>query len=526
MAEITKELGRIPVSRGDYQATTEYYKDNIVQYKRSSYQVVSESPIIGIPPINDEDIVNNGWIIFAGTLSEASLIKSNTQDLSGNNVQENLNSAAEKLKELKLESIYDVSAHNNGEVFESLSALLSNSNLSTLIPTSVRHGGMSIRFIQGSVPNSDNKYVQCRLMADSFTIDCRKWAICDEDVYVDNSEYVKILIDIQNKVVKAIKKDGTTVIFGDVDMKKDLNVQGKLSFPSGNFFSLESPEFVKSVVDNNNKVIFGIDNKGVSHFYGGIQGEILPPEPINLSINTNIDSFTGCVNRTYNLIQTKWPHAKVFVCTPLKTGGYSADNGHGENRTYLMYNLIGKYEEDYVNRIKECASLYSLPVIDLYSTIGFNPLNPEQAAIFTHNTIDKLHIVQAGHKYVAEVIYNAIKNMYGTERFTNKKAIFIGDSITSNEAHHTEKVYYKYLTDWLGLKDDGMSDDGITTQDTVDYPKNAGLSGTGYSNFTPLQGAAYTRIPDYNNDYDVVFVFLGVNDFMSSANGVFGKLFN
>ena len=34
MAEITKELGRIPVSRGDYQSTTEYYKDNIVQYKR------------------------------------------------------------------------------------------------------------------------------------------------------------------------------------------------------------------------------------------------------------------------------------------------------------------------------------------------------------------------------------------------------------------------------------------------------------------------------------------------------------
>ena len=27
MAEITKELGRIPVSRGNYQSTTEYYKD-------------------------------------------------------------------------------------------------------------------------------------------------------------------------------------------------------------------------------------------------------------------------------------------------------------------------------------------------------------------------------------------------------------------------------------------------------------------------------------------------------------------
>ena len=61
--------------------------------------------------------------------------------------------------------IYDVSAHNNGATFESLSALLSAENLSTLIPTAVRCGGMSIRFVQ----SSDNKYVQYRLMANEFT---------------------------------------------------------------------------------------------------------------------------------------------------------------------------------------------------------------------------------------------------------------------------------------------------------------------------------------------------------------------
>ena len=43
--------------------------------------------------------------------------------------------------------IYDVSAHNNDTSFESLQSLLSSSNLGALIPTQVRHGGMSIRFI-------------------------------------------------------------------------------------------------------------------------------------------------------------------------------------------------------------------------------------------------------------------------------------------------------------------------------------------------------------------------------------------
>ena len=56
--------------------------------------------------------------------------------------------------------IFDVSEHNDGATFESLSALLGEANLSTLIPTSVRRGGMSIRFVQ----SSDNKYVQYRLM--------------------------------------------------------------------------------------------------------------------------------------------------------------------------------------------------------------------------------------------------------------------------------------------------------------------------------------------------------------------------
>ena len=51
--------------------------------------------------------------------------------------------------------IYDVSYHNSGTTFDSLYALLSSENLSTLIPTAIRFGGMAIRFVQ----SSDNKYV-------------------------------------------------------------------------------------------------------------------------------------------------------------------------------------------------------------------------------------------------------------------------------------------------------------------------------------------------------------------------------
>ena len=76
--------------------------------------------------------------------------------------------------------VYDVSSHNNSAVFESLQALLSSSNLSTLIPALVRHGGMSIKFIQGPVQNPNNKYVQYRLMADSFSTSVTDWQGVDK----------------------------------------------------------------------------------------------------------------------------------------------------------------------------------------------------------------------------------------------------------------------------------------------------------------------------------------------------------
>lgn len=67
MAEITKELGRVPISRGEFNLATTYYKDNIVQYQYASYQVTAES-VTGVTPVSPEGVVNTGWIIFGGSV--------------------------------------------------------------------------------------------------------------------------------------------------------------------------------------------------------------------------------------------------------------------------------------------------------------------------------------------------------------------------------------------------------------------------------------------------------------------------
>lgn len=106
-----------------------------------------------------------------------------------------------KLTKVESEAIYDVSAHNNNAVFESLQSLLSSSDLSSLIPTPIRCGGMSIRFI-----NSYNKYVQYRYTGIETTgnpnpfLDIANWRCTDVTIISESAEVKEsILPNVLNK---------------------------------------------------------------------------------------------------------------------------------------------------------------------------------------------------------------------------------------------------------------------------------------------------------------------------------------
>lgn len=117
----------------------------------------------------------------------------------------------EKLSELEKEVIYDVTANNNNAVFESLQALLSSSNLGTLIPISVRHGGMSIRFIQGSVPNSDNKYVQYFLTKNEWSASEGDWEKMNLEEIVAQHIMETHTYDVVTGTAKTVRGIGTLV---------------------------------------------------------------------------------------------------------------------------------------------------------------------------------------------------------------------------------------------------------------------------------------------------------------------------
>ena len=102
-----------------------------------------------------------------------------------------INTEKERAEAAEQAIIFDVSAHNNDVVFESLQALLSSSDLNTLIPASVRQGGMTIRFIQGSEQSSDNMYVQYRLMSDEWSATKSNWQGVDEEPTAGSDNLIK-----------------------------------------------------------------------------------------------------------------------------------------------------------------------------------------------------------------------------------------------------------------------------------------------------------------------------------------------
>lgn len=100
--------------------------------------------------------------------------------------------------------IYDVSKRNptggpNSDGKFTLEYILANAN--TLIPTSRKHGGMEICFVH----SSDNRYVQYKLIADSFSIKISDWQWVDNDAILANE--------------LSIQGDGDSLVWQDSPLK-------------------------------------------------------------------------------------------------------------------------------------------------------------------------------------------------------------------------------------------------------------------------------------------------------------------
>ena len=110
------------------------------------------------------------------------------------------------------------------------------------------------------------------------------------------------------------------------------------------------------------------------------------------------DTFSGAIHVLYRTLIERFPEAEIVVITPLHRGNEDNLLGDGWNKTEgVEYGPLKKY----VDRIRETAEYYSLPVLDLWR---MGKLQTRTDVIREKYMPDGLHPNDAGHRILAERI--------------------------------------------------------------------------------------------------------------------------
>ena len=128
--------------------------------------------------------------------------------------------------------------------------------------------------------------------------------------------------------------------------------------------------------------------------FGGVNDWGHGDAPLGQPTDRDVYTFYGALHHLYETVCLKYIGKPILVVTPLRTLGDEKANGEGK-APLLAYR----------NAILEVALRFSLPVLDLYATGGFQPEYPEVRTLLMP---DGLHPSDAGHRIVARRIHRAL----------------------------------------------------------------------------------------------------------------------
>lgn len=111
------------------------------------------------------------------------------------------------------DGVFDISAYN-GTSYADLSAALGTDGAN--IPQNLRKGGMSVKFVQ----SSDNKYVQYRLMSDSFNTTVTNWQGVDDEPTAGSKNFVYSDGVYNSQYQRTIEIEGVGDTFKEVSIGK------------------------------------------------------------------------------------------------------------------------------------------------------------------------------------------------------------------------------------------------------------------------------------------------------------------
>lgn len=115
------------------------------------------------------------------------------------------------------------------------------------------------------------------------------------------------------------------------------------------------------------------------------------------------DTYRGRINAGLLRLKQLFPDKQVVLLTPLhRSLANFNDKNVQPDESYR--NACGEYLDAYVQAVKEAGNLWSVPVIDLNTLTGLNPMVEEQLFYFHDAGYDRLHPSTKGHERMARTL--------------------------------------------------------------------------------------------------------------------------
>ncbi len=114
-------------------------------------------------------------------------------------------------------------------------------------------------------------------------------------------------------------------------------------------------------------------------------------------------TFCGRINKVLDYIKQNFPTQQVIILSPIHRGfaQFSDTNIQPEES---FSNKNGVFLDTYVNTLKDACSLWSVPMIDLYTISGLYPMTEAHSIYIPKPDTDRLHPNANGHYRLAKTL--------------------------------------------------------------------------------------------------------------------------
>lgn len=117
----------------------------------------------------------------------------------------------------------------------------------------------------------------------------------------------------------------------------------------------------------------------------------------------NDTTFCGRINKAMAYLKNNFPEQQIIIMTPIHRG-YAKFNDKNVQPDENFCNEQGLYIDSYIEVLKQAASYWAVPLIDLYSSSGLFPMAESHLQYFHNKDTDRLHPNALGDYRLAKTI--------------------------------------------------------------------------------------------------------------------------